>query len=540
MKKEFLKTLAVFMALAVWLLSGLPPFWQNPQIPPKVPKVEALNKVNNWNFNGDATGWTTTNSTANAATSGNPACGNTTDGTTTNMATFAYNGNLSGQTAFSAVTGTTKNKDYRGNVNQTVVTPGTGTIKAKGKFSYYGNGNFGTGLVSLEIWNSTNTAYVTSLGCATMTSNTAWTTTSFGSDTSLTGGTTYTLRVNLVGKTKSNTTGAITLGVDNIVVNFAPTDLSASAQAGTTNASLSWTASTAGTGANSLHATTPYKVYRDTSPSVSTFLANSTTNTYTDSSTTGNTTYYYAVSDVDTAGDESPLSTEASLLTLPGVPGTPSFSSVTETTLTVSWSAPTGGATSYKIERCSGSGCSNFTEIRTGETGTSYGDSQLTANTLYRYRVRATNATGDGSYSNIGETTTSLVSITITSDGTIAYGTLATAASQNTTVSGLNDTQTAQNDGNVTENFNIKTSNATGGTGWTLGGTIGADIFVHEFSTNGGGNWTAFTTADTYQTLATGISSSGSQNFDLRITTPDPSTDATTKTITITIQAEQQ
>jgi len=113
--------------------------------------------------------------------------------------------------------------------------------------------------------------------------------------------------------------------VDNIIVNFAPTGLSPSAPAETTNAQLNWTASTGGSGAPGLHATTPYKVYRDSGSPVSTFLANASTNSYTDSSTTGNTTYYYATSDVDTNSIESPLSAEVNILTLPGAPGTPTF-----------------------------------------------------------------------------------------------------------------------------------------------------------------------------------------------------------------------
>jgi hypothetical protein len=93
------------------------------------------------------------------------------------------------------------------------------------------------------------------------------------------------------------------------------------------------------------------------------------------------------------------------VLTVPGTPGTPTFSNIAETTLTVSWTAPTGGAASYKLERCTGSGCTNFAQIAT-PTGTSYNDSGLTGNTTYRYRVRGSNTTGDGAYSGIGEVTT--------------------------------------------------------------------------------------------------------------------------------------
>ncbi|MDO8498237.1 MAG: hypothetical protein Q7S44_00380 [bacterium] len=167
----------------------------------------------------------------------------------------------------------------------------------------------------------------------------------------------------------------------------------------------------------------------------------------------------------------------------------------------------------------------------------------LTGGTLYHYRVclkappTATAICG----ADQTVTTSASVSISITSDGVITYGTLPVGTSQDTTpTTGYNDTQTAKNNGGVTENFNIKTSNATGGTQWTLGAAPGTDVFAHEFSTNGGTGWTAFTTADSYQTLATGITANSTQNFDLRITVPTTSSDYQQKTITVTVQAVAQ
>ena len=541
-KSVFLKVSRFFLVTILifsWIFSGWPPIWQNPRIPPNIESVFALNKTVNWNFNGNSTGWTTTNGTANGATTGNPACGTTADGTTNNMATFAYNGALSSQTAFEATSGAVKNTDYRGNINQTVVAPGSGTVKVKGKFSYYGNSTaWGAGKVSLDLWNSANSTFVANLGCVTLSANTVWTTASFSSDASVTGGTTYTIRVNFIAKTKSNSNTAVTLGADNIVVNFAPTGFSASAVAGSTNVSLSWTASTAGSGANGLHATTPYKVYRDTGSPVSTFLANSTTNSYTDSSTAGNTTYYYAVSDVDTASDESPLSSESSVLTNPDVPTSLNFTNVLDITLTVNWTAPTGGAASYKIERCSGSGCSNFTEIASGQNGTSYNDSGLTASTLYRYQIRATNSSGDGAYSAIGETTTgsaAVYSVSITSNGVIEYGFVDLSTASSTVGNGY--TQTAQNDGNTTEKLNVKSSDAAGGTSWTLAATIGTNQYKHEFSTTTGSVWNVMPDSSTYVTAAPSVAVSGTVNFDFRLTVPSASTDYQQKSITITVQA---
>lgn len=127
-----------------------------------------------------------------------------------------------------------------------------------------------------------------------------------------------------------------------------------------------------------------------------------------------------------------------------------------------------------------------------------------------------------------------VVSVTITPGGTIAYGNVEGGQSKSTI--DLTDTQTAQNDGSATENFNIMTSNAINGTSWTIGSSAGNNVFVHEFSTNSGGDWTKFTAADSYQTLATGVEVSGTVDFDLRITVPTDS-DSTQKNITITVQA---
>lgn len=131
------------------------------------------------------------------------------------------------------------------------------------------------------------------------------------------------------------------------------------------------------------------------------------------------------------------------------------------------------------------------------------------------------------------DVTTASISVSI-SDGTVSYGNIEGGQSKSTI--DLTDTQTAENDGNVTADFNIMTSNAANGTSWTIGSSSGDNIFVHEFSTNSGSEWTKFTAADSYQTLATGVEANGTVDFDLRITVPTGS-DSTPKNITITVQA---
>lgn len=66
----------------------------------------------------------------------------------------------------------------------------------------------------------------------------------------------------------------------------------------------------------------------------------------------------------------------------------------------------TSGVAGYRIERCQNSKCTNFVEVGTS-TGTTYSDTGLSANTRYRYRVRAIDGAGNlSSYSStIGKTT---------------------------------------------------------------------------------------------------------------------------------------
>lgn len=132
------------------------------------------------------------------------------------------------------------------------------------------------------------------------------------------------------------------------------------------------------------------------------------------------------------------------------------------------------------------------------------------------------------------------------SDGTVAYGTLDLSSSQSTISSGINDTQVATNDGNVTEDFNIRSTDATGGTTWTLAGSIGADQYTHSYCNTGGGapdpcdsgaTWNAMSTS--YNTLTTAVAPAGTNRFDLQIGTPSSSSDFVQKSITVTIQAVQ-
>ena len=136
--------------------------------------------------------------------------------------------------------------------------------------------------------------------------------------------------------------------------------------------------------------------------------------------------------------------------------------------------------------------------------------------------------------------TAELVSVSITSDGTVSYGTLALSTTKDTVA--LGQTQTATNSGNVTANFNIRSSDAisSGGTDWNLAASAGTNDFTHEFSVDGDSNWIAFDVVNAnYSTLENSVLASGTTDFDLRIGTPVVSTDSVEHTVTVTVQATQ-
>ncbi len=127
----------------------------------------------------------------------------------------------------------------------------------------------------------------------------------------------------------------------------------------------------------------------------------------------------------------------------PGPPGTPTYTGVGTTTLTVNWTASTN-TDYYKIERAT----SSQSYLQVGTTSAlSYADSGLTASTTYFYRVRGTSAGGgDGPYSASSSVTTAAaavippnatsVSTTIGGDGGLSGDSITITGTNFGTVSG--------------------------------------------------------------------------------------------------------
>ena len=187
----------------------------------------------------------------------------------------------------------------------------------------------------------------------------------------------------------------------------APTNLTARA-ASASQINLAWTASTDNV------AVTGYLVERCQGAGCSNFaqIATATGTAYNNTALTDGTSYSYRVRAQDAAGNQSPNSNVASASTPDTTPPT-APSNLTATTasssqVNLSWTASTDnvGVTGYQVERCQYAGCTNFAQVAT-VTGTTYTSTGLTADTVYRFRVRATDAASNLSpYSNVASAST--------------------------------------------------------------------------------------------------------------------------------------
>lgn len=126
------------------------------------------------------------------------------------------------------------------------------------------------------------------------------------------------------------------------------------------------------------------------------------------------TSYSYRVRAVDAAGNLSDYSSVVTAVT-PGTdtvaPSAPSALLVLATDssrVSLIWLGSTDnvGVDGYRVERCLGGGCINFSEVAIAPQ-VRYDDAGLLANSSYSYRVRAADATGNlSAYSNVVIATT--------------------------------------------------------------------------------------------------------------------------------------
>jgi hypothetical protein len=79
----------------------------------------------------------------------------------------------------------------------------------------------------------------------------------------------------------------------------------------------------------------------------------------------------------------------------PAAPTTLTATTVSSSQINLAWTDNSDNESGFKIERCQGSGCSNFEEIATVSADmTSYSDTGLLGSTSYTYQLRAYNTSG--------------------------------------------------------------------------------------------------------------------------------------------------
>lgn len=182
------------------------------------------------------------------------------------------------------------------------------------------------------------------------------------------------------------------------------------------------------------------------------------------------------VYDIQTSGSDDTTPPTTPTMNIPTV--------VSSSQINLSWTASTdptvsgqttSGVTGYRLERCEGSSCSNFTQIAT-PTGTTFNNIGLTANTTYRYRVLAVDGAGNASsYSTIvsattpsgGDTTPPTISVTAPTVGTTVSGntTISASASDNVGVTSVEFFVDGASKGtDTTSPFSISWDTENGGT----------------------------------------------------------------------------
>lgn len=261
-------------------------------------------------------------------------------------------------------------------------------------------------------------------GCGTFVEVGSSATTTFA-DTLLTAGTTYVYRVRAIDAAGNlgpySGTASATTTTPDTTPPTAPGNLTATAT-GSSGVDLAWDAATDNIGV------TGYRLERCQGTGCSPFtqIAALTARTYSDTGLAANTRYEYRVRAIDAAGNLGAYSLIASATTsgtppdttLPSAPGTLSVTSDATPSATLNWGAATDNVavTGYRIDRCSGTACQDFTHlVQLNGTGTTYTDTRVTNSTSYSYQVSALDAAGNiGPVSNQASTsvpaaTTSLV-----------------------------------------------------------------------------------------------------------------------------------
>jgi uncharacterized delta-60 repeat protein len=146
----------------------------------------------------------------------------------------------------------------------------------------------------------------------------------------------------------------------------------------------------------------------NTNPWVSLPTQPSTATSYTDTGLNAGSAYCYRIRTFQNASSAASRWNQKPATTLiPPAPGVLAAAAANTTQVNLTWNDTTTGETGFKIERCTGAGCSNFAQIATVTANArSYADTSASLSTTYAYRVLAYGPDWESQYSTTASVTT--------------------------------------------------------------------------------------------------------------------------------------
>ncbi|GKT07291.1 C1 family peptidase [Desulforhabdus sp. TSK] len=284
----------------------------------------------------------------------------------------------------------------------------------------------------------------------------------------------------------------------------APSDLSATAFS-STQINLSWTDNSSNESG--------FKIERCTGSGCTSFSQITTVGagvkTYNNSGLAGGESYTYRVRAYNSGGNSDYSKTATALtpavLTGPAAPSGLSATASSSTQINLSWVDNSSNESGFKIERCTGSGCTSFSQIATVGAGVkTYNNSGLAGGASYTYRVCAYNSSGNSKYSDAATAATPAVPT-----GPAAPSGLSATAFSSTQIN-LSWTDNSSNE----SGFKIERCKGSGCTSFSQIATLGAGVRTYNNSGLAGG------ASYTYRVRA--YNSSGNSNYSNTATAETP------------------